>query len=549
MQSKIRKILTIILLFAALGFSQEGARYLIITHDSLYAAIEPLAQWKHKKGMKTKIARISETGSSNTQIRDYIVNAYNTWNPRPEFLLLVGSPALLPSFLRNYPPPSYETDNEYANMTGDLRAELCYGRFPAKNPFQCSVMVAKTLSFERTPFLSDSIWLRAGTIIINEDGDPDDTIYWNDARFVVSLMRSAGYIKIDTFSGARGHTASDVITAVTEGRSFLLYRGSAYGCWPPPFRFDPGVINNNNKLPVICSFTCATMTLAALESMVGDAWIKSGTPGNPKGAVAFVGNTRGVMNVAAIRSAMTHGFFNSVFRHLTRNLGQAVLDGKTQIWDEFLDRHEYEAFNLLGDPELCLWTAVPKPLEVIYEPTIPLAPQNFVVTVRSDSVPVPNALVCLMKGTEIYAYAYSDSLGQVSLSINPLSTGTMTVTVTAQNCLPHEGSTQVLPAGIEIQKPAVIMKTSSRLECQPNPFSNQTIIRYRGENLKTAGLRIYDCQGQLVKQFELSQANKNIVWDGQDEQDKEIKPGVYFAVLEKFEFDSNKQKLRLLKVK
>lgn len=436
----MKKPFWLFLLLFLFAFGQEGARYLIITHDNFYAAIQPLAEWKNQKGMKTKVVRLSEIGSSNTQIKNYILNAYNNWNPRPEFILLVGSPDYLPSFYRN----TYDTDNEYANMTGDYRAELCYGRFPVKTAAQCSTMVAKTLSYERYPYLSDTNWFKSGTVIVRQDYDADDTVYWNNVRFAAGRAIGAGYTRIDTFCNAYGHSATDIVSSVTTGRSFVLYRGSAVGNWYTPFAVNPNLTNNGRKLPIIYSFTCATMTLAAGESMVGDAWVKAGNPSNLKGAVAFIGSTHSGVNIARIRGAMTIGFFTKVFDETNWNLGSAVLAGKKEIFEQFAYQYEYEGFNLLGDPELCLWTAVPKPLAVSHPPTVPIYSQNFTVLVYQQGIPLANALVCVMKGTEVYAYGYTDSQGSVTLAINPTSLGTMLVTVTAKNCLPYEGSVQVV---------------------------------------------------------------------------------------------------------
>jgi hypothetical protein len=442
----MKKLSLLFIFLASLSIAQEGARYLIITHDNFYNVIQPLAEWKNLKGMKSKVVRLSEIGSSNTQIKNYILNAYNTWNPRPEFILLVGSADYLPSFFRNVSPYSYDTDNEYANMSGDYQAELCYGRFPAKNIGQCSTMVAKTLNYERTPYLSDTNWYRGGSVIVNEDGSSDDTIYWNNARFAATQMLSVGYTKIDTFSRNYGHSATNVVNAVTQGRTFVLYRGGGVGNWYSPFAVNPGLTNNGNKLPVICSFTCATMTIAAGESMVGDAWVRAGNPSNLRGAVAFVGNTHSGTNIAPKRGAMTRGFFYSVFTDSNLNLGTSVIAGKKQIWTEFADQYEYEGFNLLGDPELCLWTAAPQSLDISYANAVPIAPQDFSVTVNQRGIPVTNALVCVTKGQEVYAYGYTNSSGQVTLTIAPTTLGNMTVTVTARNCLPHEGITQIVPS-------------------------------------------------------------------------------------------------------
>ena len=70
----------LLFLVCAIGFGQEvGARYLIVTHDDFYDAVLPLAEWKHKKGMKTKVVKLSDIGSTSSQIRTYVQNAYDNW--------------------------------------------------------------------------------------------------------------------------------------------------------------------------------------------------------------------------------------------------------------------------------------------------------------------------------------------------------------------------------------------------------------------------------------------------------------------------------------
>ncbi|MEO0074062.1 MAG: C25 family cysteine peptidase, partial [candidate division WOR-3 bacterium] len=130
----------------------EGARYLIICNDSYLSSIRPLAEWKHAKGMQTKLVPQSQVGNDTAAIKNYIRNAYNTWPVRPEFVLLVGSPSQIPA--RRYTLQQgfyYYSDNLYGDMTGDFRQEIPVGRFPCKSTAQCDVMVQKTLTYEKTP--------------------------------------------------------------------------------------------------------------------------------------------------------------------------------------------------------------------------------------------------------------------------------------------------------------------------------------------------------------------------------------------------------------
>ncbi|UCD04768.1 MAG: hypothetical protein JSV98_06500, partial [candidate division WOR-3 bacterium] len=86
----------IIVLSVCLHGQDTGARYLIISHEDFADAVQPLAEWKHKKGMSTKTVLLSEIGHTADSIRNYIIEAYTTWQVPPEFLLLVGAPNFIP---------------------------------------------------------------------------------------------------------------------------------------------------------------------------------------------------------------------------------------------------------------------------------------------------------------------------------------------------------------------------------------------------------------------------------------------------------------------
>ena len=81
---KIWAFCIILVIFGSL-FGQEGAEYLIITHDDFAQTINSLAEWKYMKGLQTRVVELSEIGEnpSNEDIRNYIISAYNTWDPQP----------------------------------------------------------------------------------------------------------------------------------------------------------------------------------------------------------------------------------------------------------------------------------------------------------------------------------------------------------------------------------------------------------------------------------------------------------------------------------
>ncbi|MEO0108980.1 MAG: C25 family cysteine peptidase [candidate division WOR-3 bacterium] len=515
MLGRLLAVLSLLLAGAGLLPAQTGARYLIITHDNFYNAIQPLAQWKQQKGMQCVVVKTSQIGSTNASIRNYILNAYNTWNPRPEFVLLVGNGYYLPAFSVGWQQFRIYSDNSYGNMAGDYRVELPYGRFPCRTVRQCSVMVAKTLAYERNPDLSDTTWYRQATAVIRDSGDSDAYTYWSDARFMAGLMQSAGYSNVESICSSRHQTAADVVSAVNQGRSFVLYRGTATNNWYTPFAVNPSQTSNGKRLPIICSFTCETVTLNSTDSMVGDAWMRVGTPTSLTGAVAFVGNTHSASHVAGRRSSMTRGFFTGLFTESLATLGAATLRGKNQIYNDWRDSMEYYGFNLLGDPELNVWTTTPQSMTVSFDSVIAPGLDSFLVTVERAGRPVSRALVCVQGGPDsVYQYGYTDATGQCRLVFNTTQEGLLALTVTARNCRPVE--TQVAVGQLAIgeqskgQRPLQPVFT-------PNPAREVIQVNCPAR----AEVRLLDPLGRLVRSVP-ARAQAGLKLDVRD-----LAPGIY----------------------
>ncbi len=275
----MKKVLTVLLIFCAVCFAQEiGARYLIITHDTFYDVIQPLAQWKHKKGMRTKVVKLSEIGSSSSQILNYITDAYNNWQIPPEFLLLVGAPNYLP-----FPTVGgVYSDNYYTDIEGDIHNDILSGRLTVHNTTEAQTVVNKMLLYERTPYMDDSLWFINACLILRNDYGPDDAIYWSDIHRAKDLMLQNGYNIIDTLASEFGNNANDVIQCVNNGRAFVLYRGQGVGNWWSPFDVNPDATANGEKLPIVLSITCKTIGTSSTPA-TAEKWFLTGTPTAPRG--------------------------------------------------------------------------------------------------------------------------------------------------------------------------------------------------------------------------------------------------------------------------
>jgi hypothetical protein len=431
--SPVRWGLALLLAAFSLGMAEQGAKYLIIAPDGYSGILKPLADWRTKKGIPAKIVTYSEAGGSVTALHNYIVNAYNTWPIRPEFICIGGAPSLIPAY-------NSSTDCYYGNMTGDYVTELPVGRLWATNARGCSLQVNKVLAYEKPSWSGDTLWFLRGTTTIREDGTPvDDSIYWNDSRTAHNYWIDRGYQVIDSFSSARGNNSTQVNTACSEGRTFVTYRGQGVSTWWSPFgSITPSSWTNGAKMPIAVGATCQTLTLQNGESMYADAFVGAGTPAGLGGAIAYFGTTGVTSHAAQYRGAVYVGFFNALFGEKNPWLGPATVRGRYHCDSLYHVQVRYEEWNLLGDPALYVWTAEPKHAGVTYDSVIPVAPQNYTVTVTGNGVPVMDAMVCVMMDTLVYATTLTNAAGQATLAINPPTVGTLSLTITGANLLPFE---------------------------------------------------------------------------------------------------------------
>ncbi len=522
----MRKLVFLLLIFGVGAAQEIGARYLIITHDNFYNYVQPLAEWKHRKGLRTKVVKLSEIGSTSTQIKNYIQSAYNTWTIPPEFVLLVGAPNYLPW-------GSYNSDNNYTNMDGDIYNEILSGRLTVHDATEAQSVVNKILLYEKTPDLSDSLWFIDACLIVREDYNYyDDSIYWNNINHAKNLMRSHGYNFIDTLSRSHGDNAYDILSSVNAGRAFVLYRGSATNNWYNPFAVNPTQAQNGTRLPVVLSITCGTIGTGSTPA-TAERWLLTGTSTSPRGAAGYFATTTSGINISHLRSAVCKGFFEGLFLQGKRRFGEACEAGRLNVYNLYSSSSEYRGFTTLGDPEMNIWTDIPKPLEVYHDSLLPTGFDSLTVRVEHHSMPVESALVCVVFDTIVYEYDYTSSEGQVTFNFETPDPGYMYVTVTAKNKIPYIDSIPVIFTQIEETEELESIE-QSYISVSPNPFTHYTDIRYRmTDDRQDCRFEICDAAGRLVRSFyhESSIMNRESVfrWSGTDRAGKKLPAGVYFV--------------------
>ncbi|SVB26702.1 uncharacterized protein METZ01_LOCUS179556, partial [marine metagenome] len=124
----------------------DHGKMLVISYGSFMETVQPLVDWKNRKGIPTEMVNISDIGSSSSAVESYVENYYN--DNGLTFLLLVGDIAQIPS-------PSVSgsaSDMSYGCISGnDFYAEVIVGRFSGSTPTQIATQVERSIEYERYP--------------------------------------------------------------------------------------------------------------------------------------------------------------------------------------------------------------------------------------------------------------------------------------------------------------------------------------------------------------------------------------------------------------
>lgn len=424
---------------------------LIITYDNFYNQVLPLAESKRRRGISTHLVNKSDVGTTNSQILSYISTAYDTWPDPPEYVILVGDVGQIPT--NN--GLSCITDHKYATVEGsDYFADLSIGRISVQSPTEATHVITKILNYRYNPYMTDTGWFMRGMTISGSDY-VDDYNALRCGRFMVDY---GGFTYFDSLWSSRGTaTVSQITTRLNQGRSWLVYFGhgsvTSWSSTSPSFtNSHVDALSNGEMLPAVFSVACNNAEFDYGSDCFAERWLKSGAVGNEKGAVIVCASTEGSQFFYS--DTLGRGTYKAYFADSVFHFTPAVNLGKMFMYTYFPEgsgsttEREMQMYTTFGDPELDPWTAVPESLDVSYPDFVIIGGDAFTVTVELNGQPLKDALVCLIKDTEIYESARTGPDGQVTFNLVPENPGNMDVIVSAHNAYQHESIVPVIsPAG------------------------------------------------------------------------------------------------------
>ncbi len=421
------------------GLAVVDGSVLIITYDDFYDQVEPLAEWKHKRGLTTYLVNLSDVGSTNTEIYDYIYDAYHNWPDPPEYVILVGDVQQIPT----NSGISCITDHKYATVDGsDYFADVHIGRISVQTPAEAEHVITKTQNYRRNPYMDETDWFLEAMTISGSDYVDD----YNCLRCGFLMVDYANFTYFDSLWDSNGlDTPSQITTRLNDGRSWIAYfgHGGSTAWYPSGFNnSNIDALSNGEKLPSIVSVACNNGQFNVSGDCFAERWIKAGAIGAEKGAVIIAASTEG--SAFFYSDTLSRGTFISYFADSNFHFTAALNEGKMYMYQYFPEgpggttERETQMYTTFGDPELDPWSGIPADLEVTHPDVIVMGGAPFPVTVQLNGQPVEGALVCVMKDTEMYEVGRTDSNGEVTLNPLPLTPGDAEITITAHNAFPYE---------------------------------------------------------------------------------------------------------------
>ncbi len=434
----------------ALGAAVAPGSYLVICRDDTAVAnrLSHLVAWRQRQGYPVVVATTAQTGSSKEQIRNYILNAFTTWPVPPEHVVLVGDAAVIPVWYETLSGYNGEGDHPYTMLVGnDILADVHIGRLSYSTMNELLIIVNKTVNYESQPYMADTTWFTRACVVGDAaQGTGPSAI--ETGQWVKSvLIRDLHYTAVDTVFW--GPFVSQMTTALNRGDTYFTYRGFYnMSGWSNTNTYS---LTNGWRLPFAAMLTCGTGSFAGENACRSEAFLRAGAVGPPftsRGAIGAIG-TATLGTHTRYNNCMLFGISQGLLVEGDHAMGAALTRGKLEL---FLNYHAVEPAeaqiwahwnNLMGDPAVDIWTAVPQALTVTYAPTFALGANSVPVTVSSNGFAVAGALVCVRKGTETQAAGYTDENGRIDLPIQPWTAGTMDLTVTGHNLHPYLGSIAV----------------------------------------------------------------------------------------------------------
>ena len=440
------------------GVAAGDYDYVIITATGWVDFLQPLADWRTKTGLRATVVGINwilgeYSGADDAEkVRNFVIDAHGVWGAM--YFLIACEGDTVPFKYHNYYGENTPSDEYYADFDDDWTNEVFVGRLSVGNTTQINRVIDKIFTYEQSA--PSSNYAREALLI---GMDLDDQTEAEDmkedvAAYITAYDPGFGITKVYD-SDATNHKDA-AVNALNAGKNLVNHSdhcntlvmgvGVHNHGWDL-YTADINDLTNDGEMSVVVSTGCHPNEMDH-DDCIAEYWV---IRNSNQAGVAFTGNTRDGFylqgNPGAMSGALDKKWWKGLFEQGKYILGETVVYAKHDFSQSTNQKKHCEwTFNLLGDPAMPLWTDDPTDLIVTYDDPIGGGEQIYIVHVGDASGDVEDATVCLWKGDEVYGVNQTNSIGNASFVIEPVTEGTIYVTATKRNCRPYAGSAEVVLA-------------------------------------------------------------------------------------------------------
>ena len=480
---------------------ETGCQYMIITPDNedFIQLADSIRLFRIKQGIPTEIFTVAQCGGNDYQtIRNFIRNAYNTWDMPPAAVLILGDHNADPTkgvvsyTMNNHPGGDgynpYISDHRYAVMGNNHMPDIIIGRITGRDYDELYHMIKKDLDYERTPptnpvFYDKPItamgfqlerWFQLCSEVVHGFWEYElgkhpvrvNAIYqgvpgsqWSTYEYTNTVVEyfgpnSCGYIPynmshLTDWSG----TGNDINDAINQGAFLLQHRDhGAEEVWGEP-SYGIGYIKRlvNPDLTYVMSNNCLTgrFNYGGPDGCFAEAFHR-----HQYGALGLIAATQ--VSYSFVNDIYVWGVYDNMWpdflptygtEHATNFLLPAFGNAagkyflRQSNWtNSSVKEITYYLFHQHGDAYMNLYSEMPQELDVEMLPILVAGSNSYQLKVDAD------ATICLTANDQIIGFGYGTGDVQ-EITVTPQTPGTrVLLTVKKQNYYRYQHELATIPA-------------------------------------------------------------------------------------------------------
>ena len=352
--------------------AQPGAEIVMISHEDLAAALEPLVRSHLAHGKSAEVALIGDLydefnfGERNPfVIRQFLKSAVRNWKTVPKYLLLNGRASLDP---RNYlgfghldlvptkivPASTLMTasDDWFSDFNDSGMPTIATGRLPVGSADEAKTVIGKIVTYEGQS--TDGPWTRQALMV----ADQNDTENFSQDSLAVQAQLPSSFQVTDVFTSTVGSVAAqqDILTAINSGQLLVNYMGhGSEEEWSGDDLFNATTVEsltNGSQLPVFLITNCLNGYFQDVYAQPLAVKLLLAPNGGGVAALASSG-----LNQSPPQTELDKLIVEDTFNAARPTLGESILKAKSHIGDPSVRR----TYTLFGDPAMQIKLPSPAP--------------------------------------------------------------------------------------------------------------------------------------------------------------------------------------------